>query len=73
MPLIKPDWDIFKAKFSNDPNVSFEWLCYLLVCKEFNLPNGIFRYLNQSGMETNPITHDKKISDYLASRPRFRV
>jgi hypothetical protein len=61
MPLIKPNWDIFKAKFSDDPNGSFEWLCYLLICKEFNLPNGIFRYLNQSGMETNPITHDKKI------------
>jgi hypothetical protein len=61
MPLIKPDWDIFKAKFSDDPNGAFEWLCYLLICKEFNLPNGIFRYLNQSGMETNPITHNKEI------------
>lgn len=61
MHLTKPNWDIFKAKFSNDPNESFEWLCYLLVCQEFNLPNGIFRYLNQSGMETNPIHHDGKI------------
>lgn len=61
MPLIKPDWDIFKAKFSDDPNGAFEWLCYLLICKEFNLPNGIFRYLNQSGMETNPITRNKEI------------
>ncbi|WP_292381904.1 AVAST type 4 anti-phage nuclease Avs4 [Methanosarcina sp. UBA289] len=53
--MIKPDWNVFKAKFSENPQRSFEWFCYLLFCKEFDKPHGIFRYVNQSGMETNPI------------------
>lgn len=53
--MIKPTWDIFKAKFSENHQNNFEWFCYLLFCKEFNQPQGIFRYVNHSGMETNPI------------------
>ena len=53
--MIKPNWDIFKAKFSENPHNIFEWFCYLLFCKEFNKPLGIFRYKNQSAIETNPI------------------
>lgn len=53
--MIKPDWDVFKSKFSENPQKNFEWFCYLLFCKEFERPYGIFRYINQSGMETNPI------------------
>ncbi|MGO4549401.1 AVAST type 4 anti-phage nuclease Avs4 [Paenibacillus sp. 2TAB23] len=53
--MIKPDWDIFKAKFSYNPQNNFEWLCYLLFCKHFNKEYGIFRYKNQSAIETNPI------------------
>ncbi|PJO44923.1 AVAST type 4 anti-phage nuclease Avs4 [Lysinibacillus xylanilyticus] len=53
--MIKPNWDIFKAKFSDNPQNNFEWLCYLLFCKQFNKEYGIFRYKNQSAIETNPI------------------
>lgn len=53
--MIKPNWDIFKAKFSENPQDNFEWFSYLLFCKEFDKPYGIFRYKNQSGIETNPI------------------
>jgi hypothetical protein len=53
--MIKPNWNIFKAKFSENPHNIFEWFCYLLFCKEFNKPLGIFRYKNQSAIETNPI------------------
>lgn len=53
--MIKPNWDIFKAKFSDNPQDNFEWLCYVLFCKEYDKPNGVFRYKNQSGIETNPI------------------
>jgi hypothetical protein len=53
--MIKPNWDIFKAKFSENRQENFEWLCYIIFCKEFDKPNGIFRYKNQSGIETNPI------------------
>lgn len=56
--MIKPDWNKFKAKFSENPQSNFEWFCYLLFCQEFNKPFGIFRYKNQSGIETNPIIKD---------------
>lgn len=53
--MIKPNWDVFKAKYSENPQNSFEWFCYLLFCKEFNLEYGIFRYKNQSAIETDPV------------------
>jgi transposase len=55
MNMIKPNWDIFKAKFSENPENNFEWFCYLLFCKQFNKPLGIHRYKNQSAIETDPI------------------
>ncbi len=53
--MIKPNWDIFKAKFSENPQDNFEWFCYILFCKEFKHEKGIFRFKNQAGIETNPI------------------
>jgi hypothetical protein len=53
--MIKPNWDIFKAKFSDNPQYNFEWFCYLLFCKEYNQKFGIFRYKNQASIETDPI------------------
>ena len=58
--MIKPDWNIFKAKFSDNPQFHFEWFCYLLFCKEFDQSFGVFRYKNQSGIETDPIEYDGK-------------
>ncbi|MCK5707452.1 MAG: hypothetical protein KAI43_07340 [Candidatus Aureabacteria bacterium] len=49
------DWNNFKAKFNGKEQISFEWLCYLLFCKEFNQNIGISRYKNHAGIETNPI------------------
>ena len=56
--MIKPNWNTFKAKFSENPQHNFEWFCYLLFCREFNQPHGIFRYINQSAIETDPISID---------------
>lgn len=53
------NWGNFTAKFNGKEQKSFEWLCYLLFCKEFKQSTGIFRYLNQAGIETDPI----KIND----------
>ncbi|MEW6065163.1 MAG: AVAST type 4 anti-phage nuclease Avs4 [Bacillota bacterium] len=66
MYIIKPDWNIFKAKFSENPQSNFEWLCYLLFCREFDKPFGIFRYKNQSGIENNPIIKDDEIIGWQA-------
>jgi len=64
--MIKPDWNIFKAKFSENPQNNFEWFCYLLFCKEFGQPYGIFRYKNQSAIETNPIKNDNDVIGWQA-------
>jgi len=53
--VIRPNWDVFKAKFSINPQYHFEWFCYLLFCKETNQPQGIFRYKNQSAIEAEPV------------------
>ncbi len=52
------NWNNFQAKFNGQEQGKFELLCYLLFCNEFNRPNGIFRYFNQAGIETEPIEHE---------------
>ncbi len=60
------NWGNFKAKFNGKEQKSFEWLCYLLFCNEFNISNGIFRYKNQAGIETEPIEYDGKLIGFQA-------
>jgi hypothetical protein len=52
--MIKPNWEVFTAKFENQEDV-FEWFVYLLFCREFSLPKGWFGFKNQSAIEKNPI------------------
>jgi hypothetical protein len=59
--IIKPNWNIFRAKFKDSETTNFEYFCYLLFCVEFNQPYGIFRYKNQAGIESNPIEIDGKV------------
>jgi len=53
--IIEINWNIFKAKFNGKEPKSFEWLCYLLFCKEFKQNIGILGYKNHAGIETDPI------------------
>ncbi|UZJ39556.1 ATP-binding protein [Prosthecochloris sp. SCSIO W1102] len=64
--MIKPNWHSFRAKFNDNPQTNFEWFCYLLFCHEFKTPAGLFRYKNQSGIETNPITKDGEVIGWQA-------
>ena len=64
--ITKPNWDNFKAKFSENHQSNFEWFCYLLFCKEFNKPLGISRYRNQSAIETEPIIKDDEVIGWQA-------
>ena len=64
--IIKPNWDIFRAKFSENPQNNFEWFCYLLFCKKFKIKYGIFRYKNQSAIETNPIEYNGEVISWQA-------
>lgn len=63
--MIKPNWNIFRVKF-NDPQINFEWLCYSLFCQEFDKSHGIFRYRNQSAIETNPINKEGEVIGWQA-------
>jgi len=49
------NWGVFAAKFDKHEQATFQWLCYLLFCLEFNQPLGIKRYENHAGLETSPI------------------
>jgi len=53
--MIEINWNNFKAKFNDKEQKSFERLCYLMFCDEFDQKIGVFRYKNQVGIETEPI------------------
>lgn len=54
------NWKIFDLKYSKKETWAFEQMSYLLFCAEFNNRIGIFRYKNQTGIETEPIEKDGK-------------
>ncbi len=56
--MIDINWNIFKSKFNEKESVVFERLAYMLFCYEFNIRVGIFRFKNQTGIETEPIDVD---------------
>lgn len=66
--MIKPNWDEFRVKFSGNLQYHFEWFCYLLFCKETKQPHGIFRYKNQSAIESEPVDIGK---DFLGFQSKF--
>ncbi len=55
----KISWDKFKLK-NEDYRKAFEELSYFLFCRKFKRNAGIFRYKNQTGIETEPIQENKK-------------
>ncbi|TCZ81091.1 hypothetical protein E0485_02090 [Paenibacillus albiflavus] len=60
------NWDVFNYKFSGNTRNAFEQLAYILFCHEFERPFGIFRYFNQTGIETEVIQVDKDIIGFQA-------
>ena len=63
--MIKPDWSNFRSKFSGNPQENFEWFCYLLFCRKFNI-GFIHRYKNQAAIETDPILVDGNLIGWQA-------
>jgi hypothetical protein len=50
------NWKVFGLKFDQKESPAFEDLSYLLFCAELDNRIGIFRYKNQAGIETEPVT-----------------
>lgn len=52
------NWNIFKTKFHQHEQTVFESLAYMLFCYEYGITQGVFRFKNQTGIETEPIDHN---------------
>lgn len=53
------NWKAFGLKYDKRETWAFEKMSYLLFCAEFNNRIGLFRYKNQTGIETEPIEKDE--------------
>ena len=60
------NWKAFEAKYDNREQWAFENMSYFLFCSEMEYHNGIFRYFNQTGIETEPIEKDGKYFGFQA-------
>lgn len=54
------NWKIFAVKYDRRETWAFEQMSYLLFCAELKNRIGLFRYKNQTGIETEPIEKDGK-------------
>eukprot|EP01037_Dinobryon_pediforme_P007113 gene7113-7178_t len=64
--MIDINWNNFKVKFNEKENKAFERLAYLLFCTEHGINTGIFRFKNQSGIETEPINYNGQVIGFQA-------
>lgn len=60
------NWKNFDVKYDKREQWAFEQMSYLLFCAEFNNTIGLFRYKNQTGIETEPIEKDGLIYGFQA-------
>lgn len=60
-------WSSFDNKFEGGKQQNaFEALSYHLFCCEFGLKNGLFRYKNQAGIETDPVQIGDEVIGFQA-------
>jgi len=52
------NWNIFCLKYDKREEWAFEQMSYLLFCAELENRIGLFRYKNQTGIETEPLVKD---------------
>ncbi len=52
------NWKVFGLKYDKREEWAFEQMSYLLFCAEHNNRIGLFRYKNQTGIETDPLIKD---------------
>jgi hypothetical protein len=58
--------NIFKSKFYQYKRTAFESLAYMLFCYEHERKVGIFRFKNQTGIETEPIDYQGETTGFQA-------
>ncbi|MCS4533939.1 AVAST type 4 anti-phage nuclease Avs4 [Neisseria montereyensis] len=52
------NWALFSVKNNDKEERAFEQMAYFLFCAEFDNHIGLFRYKNQTGIETEPLEKD---------------
>ncbi|PWD87630.1 AVAST type 4 anti-phage nuclease Avs4 [Ignatzschineria cameli] len=60
------NWHAFSVKNNEKESWAFERLSYLLFCAEFDNRIGLFRYKNQTGIETEPLKKDNQYYGFQA-------
>jgi hypothetical protein len=60
------NWKVFGLKYDKQETWAFEQMSYLLFCAEFKNRIGLFRFKNQTGIETEPIEEDGKFYGFQA-------
>lgn len=60
------NWQLFKAKFYGKETSIFENMAYHLFCAEHNIFTGVFRFKNQTGIETEPIDYNNETIGFQA-------
>lgn len=60
------DWNFFRKKFQGRETAAFEQMSYLLFLSETGNPQGLFRFKNHPGIETEPIIYKGKLSGFQA-------
>lgn len=60
------NWKKFAIKNENKEQLAFEQMAYLLFCSEFGNSIGLFRYHNQTGIETEPLEKEGKLYGFSA-------
>src|SRR5665647_1109275 len=67
------NWKVFNLKYDNREQWAFEQMSYLLFCAEFENRIGLFRYKNQTGIETEPIEKDGIYSGFQAKHYTTKI
>lgn len=68
--MVDINWNLFKEKFNGREEDEFENLAYHLFCEEKNQKIGIFRFKNQTGIETEPIFDG---SEWVAFQAKYSI
>lgn len=71
--IIDINWNSFRSKFNGREQDKFEELSYLLFCKEHGQDFGIFGYLNQTGIEKDPIEKNGVLVGFQAKFFETRI
>ena len=67
------DWNVFAAKFSGREERQFEQLALLHFCHSLNQAQGVFRFVDQPNLETNPVVMGTEVIGFQAKYYKDKI